>query len=176
MKKLLIICVVNSFSTSAKHTKVTLDSTKPEKEKDGIVKETGSEVITNVPDVLQGAKVIELGFVEKLIELWRLRTRISEATAAISVKGTLSKYTYRAGESIMNKTMEYSSSLMEGLFKNRNKMVTIEERQRPALIMYENYICQTKALLQNLLCEQEFEIMINAKNTGLIKIRVGFPN
>ena len=65
---------------------------------------------------------------------------------------------------------------MEGLFKNRNKTVTIAERQRAVLIMYENYIYQYKALL--LLCEQEFEIMINVKPSHEIilpffKIKLG---
>ena len=36
---------------------------------------------------------IEIGFVDKLIELWRLRRNILEAKAEISVSGTLAKYT-----------------------------------------------------------------------------------
>ena len=46
---------------------------------------------------------VELGFVEKMIELWRLRRRICEAKAEIYVSGVLAKYTYQAAEAIMNK-------------------------------------------------------------------------
>ena len=53
---------------------------------------------------------IEIGFVDKLIELWRLRRKILEAKAEISVSGTLAKYTYKAGEAIMGKTLTYKSS------------------------------------------------------------------
>ena len=38
---------------------------------------------------------------------------------------------------------------------------TKEERNRAALAMYDNYICQDKALL--LQCERDFSLMINAR-------------
>ena len=50
---------------------------------------------------------VELGFVDKLIQLWRLRKSICEAKAEISVSGTLAKYNYKAGEAIMNRTLNY---------------------------------------------------------------------
>ena len=46
---------------------------------------------------------IKTGFVDKLIELWRLRRKILEAKGEISVSGTLAKYTYKAAEAIMGK-------------------------------------------------------------------------
>ena len=61
----------------------------------------------------------------------------------------------------MNKTMSYKSTYMFQLFKKRNKDVTNEDRKRAALIMYENYICQYKAIL--LQCERDFDIMINVR-------------
>ena len=104
---------------------------------------------------------VELGFVEKLIELWRIIRRIGEAKSEISVSGVLAKYTYRAGEAIMNKSMNYRSSYMTNLFKSRIQEVTSNEKQHAALTMYENYICQYKALL--LQCEREFDLMINTR-------------
>ena len=95
---------------------------------------------------------IEIGFVDKLIELWRLRRKILEAKAEISVSGILAKYTYKAGEAIMGKTLTYKSSYMTQLFKARNRLVMNEERRLASLNMYENYICQYKALL--LQCER----------------------
>ena len=102
---------------------------------------------------------IELGFVDKLIELWRLRKKILEAKAEISVSGVLAKYTYKAGEAIMSKTLTYKSSYMTQLFKARNRAVTNAEKRLASLTTYENYICQYKALL--LQCERDYDLMIN---------------
>ena len=88
-----------------------------------------------------------MGFVEKLIELWRLRKRILEDKAEILVDGTLAKYAYKAGETLMNRTLTYRSSHMSKVFRARNKAITFEERKRGARIMYENYICQYKTIL-----------------------------
>ena len=52
----------------------------------------------------------ELGFVENLIKLWKLRGRIAEAKSEMLGSGTLAKYIYKAGEAIMNKSMDYRSS------------------------------------------------------------------
>ena len=104
---------------------------------------------------------VELGFVEKLVELWRLRRKILESKAEILVSGCLAKYNYKAGETIMNKTMMYKSSYMYQLFKARNMAITKEERNRAAMIMYKNYICQYKALL--LQCDRNFDILINVR-------------
>ena len=50
---------------------------------------------------------------------------------------------------------------MISLLKECCREIILSERKRVALIMYENYICQYKALL--LLWEQEFETMINVR-------------
>ena len=105
---------------------------------------------------------VELGLVAKLIELRRLRRRVFEAEAQISVSGTLAKYTYKAaGEAIMNKSMDCRFSYMLNLFKARNKENTLIEKLQTGLTFSENYICQYKALL--LQCEREFDLMINVR-------------
>ena len=70
---------------------------------------------------------VELGFVDKLIELWRLRRSICEAKAEMSVSGTLAIYTYKVGEAIMSKTLTYKSPYNNQLFKKRNTDITNEE-------------------------------------------------
>ena len=104
---------------------------------------------------------VELGFVEKLIELWRLRKRILEDKAEILVDGTLAKYGYKAGETLMNRTLTYRSTYMSKVFRARNKTISLEERKKGARIIYDNYICQYKALL--LQCEKDFDLMINVR-------------
>ena len=140
-KNTLVLSVDTENTTAA-----TLDST------------PATEIILASKSKVQN---IELGFVEKLIELWRLRKRIDEAKAEISVSGVLAKYKYRAGEAIMDKCLDYKSSYMHKLYKARNLDITMNEKRQAALIMYENYICQYKALL--LQCEQDYDLMINVR-------------
>ena len=104
---------------------------------------------------------VELGFVEKLVELWRLRRRIVEDKAEMMVSGTLAKYSYKAGNVLMNKTLTYRFSYMNKVFKARSKAISMEERHRGAKAMYENYICLYKAIL--LQCENEYNLMINIR-------------
>ena len=106
-------------------------------------------------------KCIELGFMEKLVELWRLRRKILEAKSEISVSGSLAKYTHKAGETLRNITMSYKSTYMFQLFKQRNSVITNDDRHKAALLMYDNYICQYKAIL--LQCERDFDLMINVR-------------
>ena len=61
----------------------------------------------------------------------------------------------------MNKCMDYKSSYMSQRYKARNLEVTMNEKRQAALTMYENYICQYKALL--LQCERDYDLMINAR-------------
>lgn len=61
----------------------------------------------------------------------------------------------------MKKTMNYKSSYMKQLFRKRNLMITKEERRLASLNMYENYLCQYKAIL--LQCERDYELMINVR-------------
>ena len=50
---------------------------------------------------------------------------------------------------------------MSQLYKARNLEVTMNEKRQAALTMYENYICQYKALL--LQCERDYDLMINVR-------------
>ena len=103
---------------------------------------------------------IELGFVEKMMELWRLTGQILEAKAEISASGCLAKYTHKAGETFMNKTMRYKSTYKFQFSKPRNTTIINDERNRAALIIYENYICQYKAIYFNV---RDYDLMINVR-------------
>jgi hypothetical protein len=118
-------------------------------------------MIAIVGSVQEKKQCVELGFVDKLIQLWRLRKSICEAKSEMSFSGTLAKYNYKAGEAIMNKTLNYKSSYTHQLFKKRNLAITEEERHLSSLHMYENYLCQYKAIL--LQCEREYSLMINVQ-------------
>ena len=96
-----------------------------------------------------------------LVELWRLRKRLLEDKTEILVSGFLARYNHEAGKAIMNKTLNNRSSYMMKVFKARNKALTMEERSRASLAMYNNEIVQYKALL--LQCEKDYDLMINVR-------------
>ena len=70
----------------------------------------------------------ELGFVEKLIELWKLRKRISEDKAEITVSGFLQRYTHEMGKAVMSKAMNFRSTYISKLFKAKNKELNMDEK------------------------------------------------
>ena len=107
--------------------KTTLDLTADSKAASTSTPTTEPSNVTVAPPK-GNEQLVELGFVEKLIKLWKLRRRIAEAKSKILVSGTLAKYTYKAGEAIMNKSMNYRSNYMSKLFKARNNEVTLIEK------------------------------------------------
>jgi len=138
----------------------TIDITEDKKDTDAN-SSTTQPSIAIVGSAKKKKQCVEVGFVDKLIQLWKLRKSIHEAKSEISVSGTPAKYNYKACEAIMNKNLNYKSFYMQQLFKKRNLMITPEERCLASLNMYENYLCQYKAIL--LQCEREYELMINVR-------------
>ena len=98
---------------------------------------------------------------DKLIELWKLRKRILDDKTEITVTGILSRYNHDAGKAMMNKTVNFKSTYISQLFKSRNKALTMEEKSRAAIAMYNNEIVLYKALLMQ--CEKDFDLMINVR-------------
>ena len=56
---------------------------------------------------------------------------------------------------------ELQINLYVAIVQTKNMAITNDDRYRAALIMYENYICQYKAIL--LQCERDFDLMINTR-------------
>ena len=155
------ICKKWFFNDCKAYSKNTIDISEDSQNLVSTDNTTTNPPVAVAPSQKEKEQSVELGFVEKLVELWRLRKRILEDKAEILVDGTLAKYAYKAGETLMNRTLTYRSSHMSKVFRARNKAITLEERKRGARIMYENYICQYKCIL--LQCEKDFDLMINVR-------------
>ena len=106
-------------------------------------------------------RCIELGFVDKLFELWKLRKKIQEDKAEITVTGFLQRYNHEGGKAVMHKTFNFKSTYIAKVFKAKNKALTLAERTRMSLEMYNYEIALYKALLMQ--CEKEYDLMINVK-------------
>ena len=90
-----------------------------------------------------------------MVKLWRLRRKILEEKSEISIEK------HKVGGTLRNIAMSYKLTYMSQLFKPRNTAITNDDRHRAALIMYENYICQYKAVL--LQCERDFDLISNVR-------------
>ena len=84
-----------------------------------------------------------------------------EDKTEVTVTGILARYNHDAGKAMMNKTVNFRSTYISQAFKSRNKALTMEEKSRAAIAMYNNEIVIYKALL--LQCEKDFDLMINVK-------------
>ena len=98
---------------------------------------------------------------DKLIELWKLRKRILEDKAEITVSGFLQRYTHEMGKAVMSKAMNFRSTYISKLFKAKNKELNMDEKSRASIAIYNYEIALYKALL--LQCERDYDLMINVK-------------
>ena len=69
----------------------TIDITDDKKDADSISTTTQPSIVI-VGSAKEKKQCVQLGFVDKLIQLWKLRKTIQEAKAEISVSGTLARY------------------------------------------------------------------------------------
>jgi len=84
-----------------------------------------------------------------------------EDKTEITVSGFLARYNHDAGKAMMNKSVNFRSSYVTQLFKSRNKALTMEDKSRGAIAMYNNEIVLYKALLFQ--CERDIDLMINVR-------------
>ena len=123
--------------------------------------DTTSPSVVIVDSQKEKRQCTELGFVEKLIELWKLRKRISEDKAEITVSGFLQRYTHEMGKAVMSKAMNFRSTYISKLFKAKNKELNMDEKSRASIAIYNYEIAVYKALLMQ--CEKDFDLMINVQ-------------
>ena len=123
--------------------------------------DTTSPPVVIVDSEKEKRQCTELGFVEKLIELWKLRKRISEDKAEITVSGFLQRYTHEMGKAVMSKAMNFRSTYISKLFKAKNKELNMDEKSRASIAIYNYEIAVYKALLMQ--CEKDFDLMINVQ-------------
>ena len=95
---------------------------------------------------------IEVGFVDGLFEMYKLRVDIAKARAELMSEGALSTYNHKFGTFIFGKHIDYRSSLIESLIEPKKKELDRSKRMEASLIAYEFLILQhatLKCVLEN---------------------------
>ena len=102
---------------------------------------------------------IELGFVDGLFELYKLRCDIEKARAEIMATSTLSNYRHSFGSFLFNSFICFRSSTIEKLIKDKKKELNEEKRREASKIAYEFLVLQHASI--KCVLEQKYDELIN---------------
>ena len=101
----------------------------------------------------------ELSFVDSLFTMHRLREKIHRIQSDIRAHQSVQQYTHNFGEFIFYKSMNFKSSYLEHLAKDKNNALNAEARTKAAEYYLEALILQYNTLLLN--CEKTYMELIN---------------
>ena len=101
----------------------------------------------------------ELGFVDSLFMMHQIRRKIVKVQAEMRAYNSIKQYTHSFGDFIFYKSMNFRSSYLENLAKERNEALNTEAKTKAAEYFLEVMILQYNTLLFN--CEKKFMELIN---------------
>ena len=101
----------------------------------------------------------ELGFVDSLFMMHQLRRRIVKVQAEMKAYNSVKQYTHSYGDFIFYKSMNFRSSYLEDLAKQRNEELNKEAKAKAGQYFLEVMILQYNTLLFN--CEKKYMELIN---------------
>ena len=104
-------------------------------------------------------KEIELGFVDGLFELYKLRCDIEKARSEIMATKVLSGYRHRFGSFLFNSFICFQSSTIEDLIDENRKELNKQNKIETSRIAYEFVILQHASI--KCVLEQEYVKLIN---------------
>ena len=102
---------------------------------------------------------IELGFVDGLFELYKLRCEIETSRAEIMATKMLSGYRHNFGSFLFNSFICFRSSTIENLIEDKRKELNDTKRMEASKIAYEFLILQHTAI--KCVLEQKYDELIN---------------
>ena len=85
----------------------------------------------------------ELGFVDSLFMMHQLRRKIVKVQAEMKAYNSVKQYTHSYGDFIFYKSMNFRSSYLEELAKERNEELNKEAKAKAAEYFLEVMICST---------------------------------
>ena len=101
----------------------------------------------------------ELSFVDSLFMMHRLREKIHRIQSDVKAHKNVKQYTHNFGDFIFYKSMNFRSSYLENLAKEKNNAFNAEARIKAAEYYLEVLILQYNTLLFN--CEKLYMELIN---------------
>ena len=101
----------------------------------------------------------ELGFVDSLFMMHQLQRKIVKVQAEMKAYNSVKQYTHSYGHFIFYKSMNFRSSYLEDLAKQRNEELNKEAKAKAAEYFLEVMILQYNTLLFN--CEKAYMELTN---------------
>ena len=101
----------------------------------------------------------ELGFVDSLFMMYQVRRKIVKVQAEMKAYNGVKQYTHSFGDFIFYKSMNFRSSYLEELAKERNEALNKEAKTKAAEYFLEVMILQYKTLLFS--CEKKYMELVN---------------
>ena len=97
----------------------------------------------------------ELGFVDSLFMMHQIRRKSVKVQAEMIAYNSIKQYTHSFGDFIFYKSMNFHSSYLENLAKERNEAFNKEAKAKAAEYFLEVMILQYNMLLFN--CKKEIQ-------------------
>ena len=101
----------------------------------------------------------EMGFVDKFVEIFRLRNKLNKISAEVSEKKWSQHWSFMWGHELYNKTVLYANPLFEKLLIPVMKEQTQKDRIRGSLFMVKSLKAQINALMISM--NQEYLTLMN---------------
>ena len=90
---------------------------------------------------------VELGFVDKFVEVFRLRTRLNKISADVAEKKWSKQWSFMWGHELYNKTVFYDNPMFEDLLKPIMEERTNKDRIKGSLFMMKSLKAQINSLM-----------------------------
>ena len=90
---------------------------------------------------------VELGFVDKFVEVFRLRTRLNKISADVAENKWIKQWSFMWGHELYNKTVLHANPMFEELFKPIMEERTNKDRIKGSLFMMKSLKAQINSLM-----------------------------
>ena len=91
-------------------------------------------------------EIIEVGFVDGLFEMYKLRETIAKAKEAIISNKLMSSYNHRFGTALFTSNITFRSSAIENMIMDNRIELDKENKIEASLLIYDYLIMQHAAL------------------------------
>ena len=124
-------------------------------------KQTMQQVDATTKEYLRGEyEEIEVGFVDGLFELYKLRENISKTKAEIMSEGFTSSYKQKYGTNLFTNNITFRSSMIEYIMLEKRLELERQKRIEGSLLIYEYLILQHAAM--KCILEKKYDTLMNA--------------
>ena len=123
-------------------------------------KQTNKELEESTKAYLRGEfDTIEVGFVDGLLEMYKLRELIAKTKADIVADGMTDSYKHKFGTSIFSNNITFRSSTIENLMLEKRLELDKQKKIEGSLLIYDYLIVQHAAL--KCILEEKYDLLMN---------------